>query len=74
MMVLIVTIVYICFAMPDIISMFKEKDYRLIWLYLGILVITYTLSVLTYLDVKIPSPQPLIQSVVNSIMGTNKVP
>lgn len=74
MMMLIVTLVYLCFIIPDFISMFKEKEYLLIWLYSSIIIITYTLSVLIYLDVKIPSPQPLIQRVVKSIIGSPTVP
>ena len=68
-MMIIITVVYLCFATPDIISMFKEKVYVLIWLYLGILTITYTFCILIALDVKIPSPQPLIKTVITSILG-----
>jgi len=74
MMILIVTLVFSCFVIPDIISMFREKDYHLIWLYLSILIITYVLSVLVGLEVKIPSPQPLIKSVITTILGSPELP
>ena len=69
MMMLIVTIVYAIFIIPDIIPMLKEKQYGVMTLYLSILIIAYTLTFLISLDVKIPSPQPLIKNAITSIIG-----
>jgi len=69
MMIFIVTLVFLYFVIPDIISMFKEKDYGVIVLYLSIIAITYTLSILIAIDVKIPSPQPIIKNVITMVIG-----
>ncbi len=72
MMILIVTIVYVIFIIPDIIPMLKEKEYGVMSLYLSILIIAYTLTFLISLDVKIPSPQPLIKNAIISITGSSE--
>lgn len=74
MMIFIITIVFVCLAIPDIISMFKEKNYFLIWLYFSVFIITYVVSVLIGLDVKVPSTQPLIKSVITTILGSPELP
>jgi hypothetical protein len=68
-MIIIMTLVYALFLGLDFIPVYRSKNRKLIWLYLSLLIFSYSITFLIGLGVKIPSPAPLIKKVITSLIG-----
>jgi hypothetical protein len=68
-MMIIMTLVYGLFLLLDFIPIYRGQNRKLIWLYLSLLIFSYSISFLIGLGVKIPSPAPPIKKVITSLMG-----
>jgi hypothetical protein len=68
-MIIIMTLVYALFLFLDFIPVYRGNSRKLIWLYLSLLIFSYSLTFLIGLGVKIPSPAPPIKKVITSLIG-----
>jgi hypothetical protein len=69
LMISIMTLVYGLFLLMDFVAIYKAKSRKLIWLYLSLLIFSYSLTFLIGLGVKIPSPAPSIKKAITSLIG-----
>lgn len=70
MMIAIMTLVYGLFLLLDFVPVYRGKNRRSIWLYASLLLLAYSMTFLTALGVKIPSPAPPIQKIITSFIDS----
>lgn len=68
-MIILYSSLYILFIFIDLIPAYKNKQNKLFWIYSILLAFSYVILILISLDVKIPSPSPLIKKVVSTIFN-----
>lgn len=68
-MIFFITVIYALFIVFDFTPVFRGKNQKLIWLYLSLLIISYSISFLIGLGVKIPSPAPPIKKIITALIN-----
>ena len=66
-MILICTTIYALFVFFDLTPLYKQKKLKEFWVYLILLVISYTIYILNEIGVKLPSPSAGIAKLVTLI-------
>lgn len=57
------------YILRDLIPLFREKQWKVFWIYTIILFLDFILVILTALDVSIPSPSFPLKKIILSIFG-----
>lgn len=68
-MIFIYLLIYMFFAIADLVPIYKNRQWRLLVTYTAMLLAGYTILVLIVKDVKIPSPSVFIKNIVLDIIG-----
>lgn len=63
------TVFYIILIILDLTPIYLKKHWKLFWIYLIMVTVSYIIQVLLILDVKLPSPVDPIERIVVSIFG-----
>lgn len=71
-MIIICTAFYIFLIIFELIPIYRNKEWKLFWIYSIILLITYIVSVAYSLDIKLPSPADPIKNLVTFIFKVAK--
>lgn len=68
-MLVFCSLIYLTFLLAEIIPIIKNKQWKVLIIYSAFIITAYTLTVLSELGVKIPSPSNPIKLIVTSIFG-----
>lgn len=70
-MIFIIAITFTCifFVLVDLVPMYQKKQWWVFWVYSIMIALTYILTILIALDVKIPSPANPLKKAVTAIWG-----
>ena len=68
-LLILCTSVYVFFILIDFIPVVKKRKWKTVAIYSILFITAYTLSMLTELGVKIPSPAVPLKQIVTSIIG-----
>lgn len=71
-MIIICTAVYIFLIVFELIPIYRNKEWKLFWIYSIILFITYTVTIAYSLGVSVPSPAGPIKNLVTAIFKVAK--
>jgi uncharacterized membrane protein len=71
-MILIMTMVYALFMGFDFIPVYRGKNTKLIWLYLSLLICSFSITILIGFGVKVPSPAPPIKKIITPFIQGGK--
>lgn len=66
-------ILYIVIIIFDVIPFIKNKDKKVLYIYMPILLVTLTINILYGFGVKIPSPIKPISEILTKIFGISEV-
>lgn len=66
------TFIIILFIFIDLVPVFKEKQWLIFWIYTLLTLVVFVSALLIELDVKMPTPAPLMKKVVTAIWGLGK--
>lgn len=68
-MIIFYSFLYVLFIFVDLVPIYRDKKWKLFWVYSIITVVSYIMIILISVDVKIPSPAPIIKKAVTSIFN-----
>lgn len=71
-MIIICTAVYIFLIAFELIPIYRNKEWKIFWVYSIILLITYIVTIAYSLDVRVPSPADPIKKIVTTIFKVAK--
>lgn len=60
---------YVLFIFTDLVPIYRDKKWKLFYIYSIITAISYIMIILIGFDVNIPSPAPIIKKAVTSIFN-----
>ncbi len=70
--IIVITFIIILFILIDLIPVYKEKQWLIFWAYTLLTLSVFISTLLIELDVKMPTPAPLIKKVVTAIWGLGR--
>lgn len=70
--IIVITFIIILFILIDLIPVYKEKQWLIFWAYTLLTLVVFISALLIELDVKMPTPAPLIKKVVTAIWGLGR--
>ncbi|SHI13277.1 hypothetical protein SAMN02745823_02674 [Sporobacter termitidis DSM 10068] len=71
-MPILCTMVYISFALIDLIPIVRNKRWKVLAVYAVLILASYTFSMLTEQGIQLPSPAGPLKDLVTSIVGIPK--
>lgn len=69
---LILLLIIAVFSFNDLVPVYKNKQWKVFWIYVTIMVFHLFVSILIRLNVTIPSPATPLENLVRSIFGQNE--
>jgi hypothetical protein len=63
------SLVYLVFILFEVIPIIRNKKWKVLVIYMILITVAYTLTVLNDIGVKIPSPSKPIKSLITSVIG-----
>jgi hypothetical protein len=67
--IIALTFIIVLFILIDLVPVFKQKQWLIFWVYTILTAIVYVSALLIVVDIKIPSPAPLIKEIVTKVWG-----
>ncbi len=68
-MLIFSTLIYAFFILLDVIPMARNKQWKVLVIYIGLITTAFVLTMLMELGVKLPSPAKPIERIVTAIIG-----
>lgn len=67
--IIIFSVLYLYYFFTDMIPLIKDRQFKLLWIYIISIGISYVIVIARSFDVELPSPSTFIENIVNTLMG-----
>lgn len=67
--IVIFSVLYLYYFFTDMIPLLKGRQFKLLWIYIISICISYSIVIALSFYVELPSPSTLIENIVNTLMG-----